>query len=384
MQGKHDELSSGQLEINLKWIFADLIAAIKRDGLRYFAVIAVVGMLFSVYAFLVRKPCYESTAVFTASTSFTSDYELISEETKQTNDFGKFFSAVLTSDALRTLVASEMGYERVEEFTPLVMASSVNNTNLINLRIRAESPQLAQDTLQTFLDHYPDISRQILGEVDLHSVYKSVSAERIVEQNEILITGLQGAFCTMFIMLVLGCFSSVSRNTVRSEDDIIQLFSPGWTGALPFVPMIQKEQLNPEIVLMSDNIPCQFKDCILSLRNYIEKQMRGSGRKTIMVTSALPGEGCTTITNNLVSALKRRSHVFSKADLNKDTEFIIIDAPPCAYGAEALEIAENADACIFVVRYNYASVDTINDGMTAIREMGCTVLGCVLNFMESG
>lgn len=383
MPGKHDELPSGQMEINLKWIVADLVAAIKRDGIRYFAIIAIVGMLFSICTFLFCKPCYESTAVFTVSTSFTSDYELISEETKQTNDFGKFFSAILTSDALRTLVASEMGYEREEEFTPLIMASSVNNTNLINLRIRADSPQLAQATLQTVLDHYPDVSRQILGEVELHPVYKSELARKPDDQTGILQTGLQGALGSMIILLVLGFLSSVFRNTIRSEEDIIQLFNIDWIGILPPVSFIQKEQQNRELTILSENISPQFKDCLLSLRNRIEKQICGPGRKTIIVTSALQGEGCTTIANNLVRALKMRPHhALQSTKSDHDTEYNIVDAPPSAYGAEALEIAENADACIFVIRQNYASVETIHDSITAIQEMDCPVLGCVLNCME--
>ena len=383
MPEKHDELPSGQREINLKWIFADLAAAIKRDGIRLLMVTAVVGILFSICAFVFCKPCFESTAVFTVSTSFTTDYELMSEETKSANDLGKFFSAILTSDVLQTLVAMEMGYEREEEFTPLIMASSVNNTNLINLRIRAENPQLAQDTLQKVLELYPVISLQILGEVELKPFFKSESARKLDDQTGILQTGLQGALGCMFILLVLGCLSSVFRNTVRSEEEIIQLFNPEWTGVLPSVPLIRKEQQDRNITILSDNISPQFKDCVLSLRNQIEKKMRSPGKKTIMVTSALLGEGCTTIKYNLVKALEMRSHQDSlKTESDHDTEYSIVDAPPSAYGAEALEIAENADACIFVIRQNYASVEIIYDSMAAIQEMGCPILGCVLNCVE--
>ena len=70
--------------------------------------------------------------------------------------------------------------------------------------------------------------------------------------------------------------------------------------------------------------------------------------------------------------------------LRENSDYVIIDAPPSAIVSDASLIARFADACIFVVRADYAGIDTLREGMEMFSGTGCKLLGCVLNHAEDG
>ena len=62
---------------------------------------------------------------------------------------------------------------------------------------------------------------------------------------------------------------------------------------------------------------------------------------------------------------------------------MIIDAPPSAIVSDASLIARIADGCVYVVRQDYAGVNTLREGMEMFNGTGCKLLGCVLNHAEA-
>ena len=65
-------------------------------------------------------------------------------------------------------------------------------------------------------------------------------------------------------------------------------------------------------------------------------------------------------------------------------DYVIVDAPPSAIVSDASLIARYTDACVFVIRQDYASITTLREGMEMFSGTGCKLLGCVLNHAESG
>ena len=70
-------------------------------------------------------------------------------------------------------------------------------------------------------------------------------------------------------------------------------------------------------------------------------------------------------------------------NLRDNCEYVIIDAPPSAIVSDASLMARFADGCFFVVRQDYAGIDTLREGMEMFTGTGCKLLGCVLNHAES-
>lgn len=65
-------------------------------------------------------------------------------------------------------------------------------------------------------------------------------------------------------------------------------------------------------------------------------------------------------------------------------DYVIIDAPPSAVVSDASLIARISDGCVYVVRQDFAEVDTLREGMEMFNGTGCKLLGCVLNHADAG
>ena len=71
-------------------------------------------------------------------------------------------------------------------------------------------------------------------------------------------------------------------------------------------------------------------------------------------------------------------------ELRNRYDYTIIDAPPSAIVSDASLIARYTDGCVYVVRQDYASINSLREGMEMFSGTGCRLLGCVLNHAEAG
>lgn len=64
-------------------------------------------------------------------------------------------------------------------------------------------------------------------------------------------------------------------------------------------------------------------------------------------------------------------------------DFVIIDTPPSAVVSDAAIIAKYTDGCLFVVKQDYAKLDSLQEGMDMMNGTGTHVVGTVLNGTEA-
>lgn len=69
--------------------------------------------------------------------------------------------------------------------------------------------------------------------------------------------------------------------------------------------------------------------------------------------------------------------------VREEFDYIIIDTPPGGIVADASIIAQYADACVMVVRYDRSSIRRIRGTMEDIMSSGTEVIGCIYNDTES-
>ena len=69
--------------------------------------------------------------------------------------------------------------------------------------------------------------------------------------------------------------------------------------------------------------------------------------------------------------------------LKEKADFVIIDTPPSAVVSDASIIAKNVDGCLFVVRQDYAKLDSLQEGMDMMSGTGTHIVGTVLNGTEA-
>ena len=456
MQNNTVSVQNDEIEIDLYQLIADLWSGLLRNGWLYLALMSIVGTIAFFAARMSYSPYYEAYTTFTVNTVSTVSYNSRNQKNSVTNKMGKVFPYILTSDALKSIVIEDMGYSDADTFPAEITASVVRDTNLVTLKVRAADPQIAYDTLRSVLRNYPSISDVAIGEVTLKQMDESGFPEEPANTPGSRKAAAIAMLAVLLLCLAWLAFISVTRRTIRTEEELTRCFNAEYLGNMPSVVFKKRSRnQNPTVTIDAEGIPFAFVEAIRTIRHRVEREAQKCGAKVILVTSALQSEGKTTTSTNLAIALANRKHnvllvdgdlrnpsilpalgmepaekgmvdlLLEKAGVdeilmpykerkhlailpggkpidnptalwsNEHTEklihklrdkcdYVIIDAPPSAVVSDASLIARITDGCVYVVRQDYAGIDTLREGMEMFSGTGCKLLGCVLNHAEAG
>lgn len=456
MQNNTVNVQGDEIEIDLFQLIVDLWDGLLRNCWLYLTLMSIIGTIVFFVTRITYSPYYEAYTTFTVNTVSTVSYNSRNQKNSVTNKMGKIFPYILTSDALKSIVMEDMGYPDAEAFPAEISASVVKDTNLVTLRVKSEDPQIAYDTLRSVLRNYPSISDVAIGEVTLKQMDESGFPEKPANTPGSRKAAAVAMMATLLLCLAWLAFKSVTRRTIRTEEELTKYFNTEYLGNMPSVVFKKRSKnQNPTVTIDADGIPFAFVEAIRTIRHRVEREAQKYGAKVILVTSALQAEGKTTTATNLAIALANRKYnvllvdgdlrnpsilpalgmeptetgvvdvLAEKAGVdevlmpykdrkhlailsggipidnptalwsNEHTEklihklrdkcdYVIIDAPPSAVVSDASLIARISDGCVYVVRQDFAEVDTLREGMEMFNGTGCKLLGCVLNHAEAG
>ena len=308
MQSNTVNSRDGEIEIDLLQLLLDILDGVRRQGWLYLALASLVGTICFFTARFRYTPYYEAYTTFTVNTVSSINYSSKSVKSYVTNQMGLVFPYILTSSALNNLVKEDMGYS--DGVLPAsISASAVKDTNLVTLRVISGDPQIAYDTLRSVLRNYPSISEVAIGDVELKQMDESgiptvpansPSSKRAAERG-ILIT-----FAVCFSWLI---FKSITRKTIRTEEELTRYFNTEFLGSIPSVVFKKRSKMRElPVAIDTEGIPFAFVEAIRTIRHRVEREAKKASAKTIVVTSALQSEGKTTTAINLALALANRKH----------------------------------------------------------------------------
>ena len=455
MQSNTVSSRDGEIEIDLLQLALDILDGVRRQGWLYLALASLVGTICFFTARFRYTPYYEAYTTFTVNTVSSINYSSKSVKRYVTNQMGTVFPYILTSSALNNLVKEDMGYS--DGVLPAsISASAVKDTNLVTLRVRSGDPQIAYDTLRSVLRNYPSISEVAIGDVELKQMDESgIPTAPANVPNSKKAAGM-GILLTLSVCIAWLTFKSITRKTIRTEEELTRYFNTEFLGSIPSVVFKKRSKMQElPVAIDTEGIPFAFVEAIRTIRHRVEREAKKASAKTIVVTSALQSEGKTTTAVNLALALANRKHNVLLLDgdlrnpsilqalgldpsdkgmvdllsgqckpeevlmpyksrkhlvlmpggkpidnptelwtggltkdlltkLHEKCDYVIIDAPPSAIVSDASLIARLCDGCVYVVRQDYASINTLREGMEMFSGTGCKLLGCVLNHAEAG
>lgn len=456
MQSNTKNAKDEEMEIDLLQLASDIWNDLCRSGWIFLAITSLVGTICFFAARFRYTPYYEAYTTFTVNTVSSVNYNSRSQKSTVINKMGKIFPYILTSDALKSLVAEDMGYSDAEVLPVSITAAVVKDTNLVTLSVKSKDPQIAYDTLRSVLRNYPSISDVAIGEVTLKQMDESGLPIRPANSPQSRKNAAIGMMIVILAYLTGITLKSITRKTIRTEEELTRFFNIEYLGNMPAV--VFKKRSNSKdlpVTIDTEGIPFAFVEAIRTLRHRIEREANKCNARTIVITSALQSEGKTTAAANIAIALankrknvllvdgdlrnpsittalgledakmgmvdllsgncapreilipyKNRKHLailpggkpvdnpsalwsresvkqlFDKMKSNSD--YVIIDAPPSAIVSDASLIARYADGCVYVVRQDYADINTLREGMEMLTGTGCKLLGGILNHAETG
>lgn len=307
MQNNTQSVREEELEIDLLQLASDIWNDLRQVGWIILAVISIVGTICFFAARVRYTPYYEAYTTFTVNTVSTVNYNSKNQKNTVINKMGKVFPYILTSDALKSLVVQDMGYADADSFPAEISASVVKDTNLVTLTVRSEDPQIAYDTLRSVLRIYPSISDVAIGEVTLKQMDESGLPTKPANTPESRKAAGIGMLIVLLACLAVLSIKSITRRTIRTEDELTRYFNTVYLGSMPSVVFKKRSKnQNQPVAIDTEGIPSAFVEAIRTIRHRMEREAQKYNAKTIVVTSALQSEGKTTVAINLAIALANR------------------------------------------------------------------------------
>lgn len=341
---QHNQEYSAQQEaqvekISLAMLVDDLWKGFKRFWLLLLILILVCSGGYYAKQKISYKEKYQSYATFVVVVSEAYGLSMDYYNRTTAAQLSKTFPDLLQSSELKTVVAEDLGTSGVPG---TITAEVMENTALFTLRVEADDPQMSYDILQSVIKNYPKVAEFVIGESKMTMLDESgVPTHPSNPMNKKI--PLRNGAAIGFVLSILFLFVyALTRKTVRTTDDMEKRVSLAYLGSVPLVKF-KKRSGSSRVLMDSREHSNVLGDCFRSVRTRLLQEIE-SGKRRILVTSAMNSEGKTTIAVNIALALamKNKKVVLIEGNLQRPAliEALGLNTPNA--GLEAVLEGKNA------------------------------------------
>ena len=294
------EIQEKELEkLDIFVLLGDFLRQAKRLWLLLLAFGLVCGTALPLYARSTYRPSYEAYASFTVRVSNPMYANVSSYNERTAQIMQDTFPSILTSDLLRNRVKEELGLSTV----PSLSVSASAQASILTLTVRDSDPQRAYDVLNAMIRCYPEVSEFVVGSTVLVLLDESGLPTAPVSGFSFRQHAVRGAVIGVALWGLLVAALCLLKNTVHNEDELRAILNTPCLGQIPTVKTTKK---TPYPLVFNQKNRGGFQESLRLLRLRLEKEMAASGKKVLLVSSAIPGEGKTTVAVNLAASLAQK------------------------------------------------------------------------------
>lgn len=305
--------NNSSFSINFEWnsLIRDVIRSLWAIALT--ALIALMGI--EVVEKSIYTPTYTSTAVLVIRSKLGTGGVYDSFSTSA--EMAEIYTSVFKQNSMKKLAAENLG---MDSFEGTITTSVSDSTNLLNISVRAEDPELAFKLLKSVLEVYPEVSDAIFTNavVDILSEPKmptSPSNSRLTTYRKHIIV-LAMLFEGGMIVLL-----SLLRGTVKEEKGFSDKVDAKLIGTITHEkPHLSKEERfkrKKRAMLINDAYSSlRFTEDYQKLATKLEYLKRNQSKQSFVISSVAENEGKSTIAANLSIALSERGYKVILVDLD--------------------------------------------------------------------
>ena len=297
------EADKNQNYIDISELLSRFFRELKKLWLPAIIVTAAFAALFAVRAKMNYTPMYQSRAMFTVSSGYSSD-DILSYSYYYDNEAAKQLAAafpyMLGTDVMNELVKNELG---VSYINGSIRAEAVADTNLFILTVTSSDPQDAYDILEAVIASYPRVA---LYMVDYSQVImKSEPTVPTAPYNSFSWKGsaVKGGMLGLGLSCLAALVLAMMRKTIFSAADLKASANVPILASVARTSAKKRRSGKGIISLTHAGVDPDFVEAMRGLRIKLLRTMTEPGAQVILVTSTLPGEGKTTISANLALSL---------------------------------------------------------------------------------
>ena len=297
------EAGKNQNYIDISELLSRFFRELKKLWIPAIIVTAAFAVLFALRAKMNYTPMYQSRAMFTVSSGYSSD-DILSYSYYYDNEAAKQLAAafpyMLGTDVMNELVKNELG---VSYINGSIRAEAVADTNLFTLTVTSSDPQDAYDILEAVIASYPRVA---LYMVDYSQVImKSEPTVPTAPYNSFSWKGsaVKGGMLGLGLSCLAALVLAMMRKTIFSAADLKASANVPILASVARTSAKKRRSGKGIISLTHAGVDPDFVETMRGLRIKLLRAMTEPGAQVILVTSTLPGEGKTTISANLALSL---------------------------------------------------------------------------------
>lgn len=292
--------SQAQGQLDIMSLIDDIWKGITHHWLAVLLTLSVASTIFFFYGKYHVTPVYQASCTFLVNTSNSVNYNTNYYSSRATTQIATTFPYIIKNDALQDIIEEDLG---VSEIPGTVTTQFTPDTNMMSLIVQSEDGLMAYNILQSILKNYGDVAKAVMGETDL-----TIMNESGIPHYPINATGprryaLYGFAGALLLWAALFATQSYFKKTVRTENDFTRMLNIKCLGSTPKVRIKKRTNKKGTILITDHYIPYSFTEGIRTLRTRIERDHADNGTQVYLVSSALAGEGKSTISANLALSL---------------------------------------------------------------------------------
>lgn len=313
-----------QIALNFEW------NSLVRDVVRSLWAIVLIALVALMGTQVVEKsiytPTYTSTAVLVVRSRVgtTGAFSSLTASVEMAN----IFKDVFKQNSLKKLAAEKLG---LETFDGEISTSLTASTNLLNVSVRAEDPELAFDLITAILDVYPEVTEAVFTDSIIDIVSEPVMATR-PSNSRLTVYRKQIVLLAMLFEGGMVVLLSLFRGTIKEEKGFDDKVDAKLIGIVSHerLHLSKKERLKRKkrALLINDAYSSlRFTEDYQKLCTKFEYLYKNNGKKTFVISSVAENEGKSTVAANLSIALADRGYnvVLLDMDIKKPSIHKIFD-----------------------------------------------------------
>lgn len=278
--------------------------------------IALIGAMgFDTVRTLMYHPRYQASVSATLGSEQNTYSQL-----DTTQAYIRSLSYIFNGQNVQSYLQERLGNE---DSTLTCSVNSVNDTNVVNISVQADTRRDAWFGLQYVLDWYRTNGDKYHFNYDLNVTQTNPISEAPISANShvrnLMMGGIGGGVFIAAVLLLLAYFS----DTIKTPAEITTRIDCRMLARLPKEHKrrgIRFWKKNREALLITSlKTSFRYKEAVKKLRSRIEESSRKHGYQTIMVTSVMENEGKSSIAANLAISLAKGGHrvLMIDADIRK-------------------------------------------------------------------
>ena len=293
--------------IDIVGLLTDYFRTLRRMWI-WVLILAVAGGVFAyVRDYMTWSPRYTASATFTITASqdgsdaTSGSYAFYDNSTAE--QMANTFPYILTSGVLSRRAAETMGRDAV---SGQIQASSEENTNLFTMSVTDVDAELAYETLQAVIECYPDVAEVIIGRTNMQLLDETGIPAHPDNPRNGKKALAKGAAVGAFLGLLWTGTVMLSRMTVKKKEDFQTRAHMKCLGEVPQIAMKKRSRANRNILnILNEKTDPRFEEALQLIRGKVEYSAWRHHSAIILVTSALAGEGKSTLAVNLALAFSK-------------------------------------------------------------------------------